>query len=830
MEIKRRQFLKYLGITGASAVAAGWIFYTPDEHLFQSGTTGALTSASSPYRERWITSVCQLCPGGCGIRVRVIDNQPVKIEGNPLHPINRGGLCPTGLSGLHILYSPDRIRTPLQREGGRGSNQWRAISWDEAIELCCQKLRNLRTSGNAHKVVLLDGDSRGTLKNLFERFLTSYGTPNYIDMTGRRNAVLPFRLTQGNAEVPVFDLANTDFILSFGSDFLEAEGAPVWQYRMHARMRTRKEGRRGKLIVIDPRLSITAAKANRWVPIQPGTEAALALGIAHVLIQEELYNKTFVEQNTFGFEDWKSNDGVSHVGFRSLVLEKYYPESVSAITGVSIEDIFRFARSFADNQPGIAICGIGSRSYSNGFYTQLAVHSLNALVGNIGQTGGVLQAQHPPLSLLPDVSKDATTIAGMQKQRIDEAESIHFPFAIDRPSVLPDNIIQGHPYNVECLLIHNANPIFDTPSSAVWRQAFGKTPFIVGIGSFLNESLELADLILPEHTYLERWDNDWDSPNVNLPHVGICQPIVNPLYDTKHAGDILISIAKKFGSELSQAFPFDDYLSTMKYGIEGVFKSGRGSIITGTFEESMMEYMKERGWRSAGTVSFEEFWKLIVQHGGWFDTPGSPSPLQQVSGIQTNKFEFYSKRFEEIVLASASELAKEKSTRKEDEIKTALRNLNIQAQDDEVFLPHYEEAEFVGNELLYPLHLQPFRCNTLLNEDAVNTPAMLEMAGFRNYQKWDSWIEMNPTTAARYGIQDGERIWVESIRGKVKIKAKLFSGIKPDVIAIPLGMGHTVGRFSRNNGVNPLEIVSPKSNVIEGTFAISSTRVKVYKA
>ncbi|MBI4536137.1 MAG: molybdopterin-dependent oxidoreductase, partial [Ignavibacteriae bacterium] len=235
MQIKRREFLKYIGFTTASAGAAGWAF--DSSHIAKLRSDGSTPTATPliPGAERWIPSVCQLCPSGCGIRVRLVENIPVKIEGNSLYPINRGGLCPTGQAGLQILYSPDHIKSPLKRIGERGARQWEALSWDEAFDIIIKKMHGLRSADAQHKVVFLDGGARGLLKEMIQRFLMVYGTPNYIDTTGSRNAVLPFLLTQGEKGVPVFDLANTSYILSFGSDLLEAEGAPVWQYRMYSR-------------------------------------------------------------------------------------------------------------------------------------------------------------------------------------------------------------------------------------------------------------------------------------------------------------------------------------------------------------------------------------------------------------------------------------------------------------------------------------------------------------------------------------------------------------------------------------------------------------------
>jgi anaerobic selenocysteine-containing dehydrogenase len=795
---------------------------------------GAPLSSGS---ERWVPSICRLCPANCGIRVRLIDGIPVKIEGNPLHPVSRGGLCPTGQAGLHLVFSPDRVRTPLKRVGERGAHQWKNISWEEALDTVVDTLKKLRSSGSSHKAVLLDGGSQGFLKEIIQRFMTVYGSPNHIDMANSRAATLPMLLMEGQSEPPMFDLGNAACVLSFGFDFLEAEGAPVWQYRMYPHFREGKNGRRGKLFVVDPRFSVTAAKADKWVPVKPGTEGALALGVAYVLIQEELYDKAFIERHTFGFEDWNDRSGEQHLGFRTLVLRDYYPEAVSRITGVPIEDIFSMARSFGTSQPSVAICGRGASSHTNGFYTQLAVHSLNGLVGSIERTGGVCRAETPPITTLPHEHLDIAGKTGLEQSRIDEvgqvvpelAKQARYPFAFNVPSVVAQNVVNGSPYDVQLLFLYKANPIHDMPSQDRWKRCFEKIPLIVSITSFYNESAEYSDLILPEHTYLESWDGVWSTPNVRFSHYGLQRPVMEPVYDTKSAADIIFALAVKLGSPLSSVFPFDNYFSVIKHGAEELYRSGRGAINTGAFEEGMMEYLKERGWRYPGFGSFEEFWKSLVQNGGWFDAPNLLQPLQQAFRTPSEKFEFFPQLMKQLLERKWGDSRKTGVATVPKGLETILGELKINARGDEVFLPHYEEPEFGGNQAVFPLHLKPFRLNTLMDGGAVNTPAMMEMAGFRYQERWSTWVEMNPTTAAKLGIADGEMVWIESSAGKVRTKARLNLGTMPEVVNVPIGMGRKTGRFAKHHGVNPLELVVLKVDPLTGVEAISSTRVKVYK-
>jgi anaerobic selenocysteine-containing dehydrogenase len=402
MQINRRDFLK-LG----SGVVAGTALSAAGTSLVRKLAHGEGELALGRGEETWKTSICQLCPGGCSIRVRSIDGWPVRIEGNPLYPINRGGLCPKGLAGLQVLYNPDRVVGPLKRTGERGAGQWERISWEEAITMVASRLQGIRQHGAPQTLAVIGGQYRGLMHDLISRFLEAFGSPNYLSTaSGCDGAATTLFATQGIHQPIAYDLENTNYILSFGCNLLEGWWSPVRQMRAFGHFRQERPVR-GKLVQIDTRLSITAAKADAWIPIQPGTDGALALGIAHTLINEDLYDKDFVDQHTFGFDDWQDGSGVTQPGFRTVVLREYSPGTVSSITGVPVETIIRLAREFGATKPAMALAGRGATNASNGLHNGPAIHCLNALVGSIDVPGGVLVQRPVPLTPLPAVEQDA---------------------------------------------------------------------------------------------------------------------------------------------------------------------------------------------------------------------------------------------------------------------------------------------------------------------------------------------------------------------------------------------------------------------------------------
>jgi anaerobic selenocysteine-containing dehydrogenase len=290
----------------------------------------------------------------------VFEGRAVKIEGNPAHPINGGGIGPKGQAGLQLLYHPDRIRGPLQRSGPRGSGRWTQITWDTAIGRLASELSALRGTGHPEGLVVIDGEPRGVVPRLWDRFLRAYGSPNHVThaSTSEGARALAMRWMQGSTELPAYDWQDTGYVLGFGVGLFDSWCQTIHMSRASGALRRGKPGQRAKFVHVASRFSVTAAKADEWIAIEPGTDGALALAIAHVLVRDGLYDRAFVGEHTFGFDDFRDKAGRSHRGFRTMVLSEYAPEKVSRITGVASETIVRIA-----HEPVVAL-GDGSRRKS----------------------------------------------------------------------------------------------------------------------------------------------------------------------------------------------------------------------------------------------------------------------------------------------------------------------------------------------------------------------------------------------------------------------------------------------------------------------------------
>ncbi|MGD8951230.1 MAG: molybdopterin-dependent oxidoreductase, partial [Desulfobacterales bacterium] len=480
------------------------------------------------------------------ISVRKVDDRVVKIEGLAGHPINDGGLCTLGLAGAQLLYGPQRVKAPMKNVGGRLVE----ISWQEALGEIAARLKELRESGQPHRVACIAGTDRGTVPELLNRFLTVYGSPQFFRVPSIQDTYeLALYLMQGVRASAGFDFENADYVLSFGSGLLDGWGTPVNIFQAHSRWCERG----GKLVQIEPRQSRTAAKADRWIPINPGTEGALALGLAGVIVKESLYNADFVNTQSSGFDSWQR-----------VLLENYDTESAAKMTGVDPSTIARLARDFAGARKPLAVCGRGKGQTPGSLKEVMAVHALNALVGGIGRQGGVRTVPEPDYIDWPEPEMDAVAAAGMQQGRVDQAGGSQYPHARYLLNRLPEAVNSSADSPIQVLFVSDANPCYSLPNSKAFADAFKKIPMVVSFSSYLGETAALADYILPSPSYLEQYEDRPIAAGYPRPIVNLTRPVVASLFNTRSVGDVVIELARSLGGTVAAAFPWDDHQTCLK--------------------------------------------------------------------------------------------------------------------------------------------------------------------------------------------------------------------------------------------------------------------------
>jgi anaerobic selenocysteine-containing dehydrogenase len=543
LKMDRRKFLKWSAFTGA-AVGASKImgqFNAPQASPLQK-------NIQKSFEEKWVATSCLNCSARCATRVRVVNGKAVKITGNPLSQVSEGKICPRAHVGLQVLYDPERIIAPLKRTNnkkGKGVDpKWVQISWDQALSEVTNRLKKLRENGEPHKLLLFYGLNTVSTEDMIFRFAEAFGTPNLISGDGLDSEAEKSGnwMADGHYAHTACDLDHTNYILAFGADMVESSKPLSRFLRKWGRFR-REKPNRTKVVVINPRYSVTAAKADEWIPINPGTDGALAMAIAHVVISEELYDRTFVKGWTMGFDSYKN-----------LVLSQYPPKEVSKITGIEPEAIQRIAREFARTQPALALRGKEAIDWPEGSFTSYAIFCLNALVGSIDVPGGVIYQENPQYNEMPPWVEDDIAKKGRAKPSLDLHGSDKFPAAKVVTNQIPESLLENVPYPVEVALGFNSNFVMSSPGADRWDQALTKLPYYVHLSPFMSEMALYADLVLPSTTFLEEWGYDHSPPGSGFAEVKIKQPAVPPRGSARAITDILFEIARGLKGSVAQSF------------------------------------------------------------------------------------------------------------------------------------------------------------------------------------------------------------------------------------------------------------------------------------
>jgi menaquinone reductase, molybdopterin-binding-like subunit len=716
----RRSFIKLTAISGTSAALASCgspeqtlIRFVPDEDIV-------------PGQAVWKPSVCPSCASGCGLTVRVMDAEAdvvrggqagivqilaaKKLEGSPMHPVNRGALCARGQAAIQVTYHPDRITQPLKRDGDRGSGRYAAISWDEAIKELVSRLDGLASAGTQKQLACLT-TSRGHRAALLDMFLTRFGAPGAVtfelfgDEVLRRANALSF----GRDQLPTYDLPNARHVIAFGADFLGTWNSPVANAQGYGHMRQGRSGIRGSFVQVESRMSQTGANADEWVPARPGTEGVLALGLAHVIIARKSRPANAAGRAGALIEGWNAG------------LSDYTPEQVEKITGVAARRIERLATEFAERRPAVAIIGGAPLAHTNGLFSALAVNALNALVGSVGEAGGI--------AFTPQLSIDRPRVSG---------------FRLTPEGTGP------HIGEAQVLLIDSANPLYGALPQWKLGETLPRLPYIVSLGSFLDETSILSDLILPDHSFLESWAEAAPESGATVAVLGVAPPVMKPLHDTRAMPDVLLEVSRQLARPLD--LPWQ------------------------TFEEMLAATFMKLPAASADS----DAWTEAQETGGWWGTPPAVIAPGQTPIAQ-----------------SPSSLS-------------------------------WEEPKFNGDAAEYPLHLLPYVSSAFLDGSLAHLPWLQELPDPMTSAMWSSWVEINPATAMKLSIGDGDVVDVVSMHGSVRVAAVLTPGIAPDMVAVPAGQGHrTFTRYASGRGANPVDVLSPMSVDRVGTVAWAATRVNV---
>ncbi|MDX9993277.1 MAG: molybdopterin-dependent oxidoreductase [Anaerolineales bacterium] len=527
--ISRRDFLKLGAATGAVLAAGQMLSPLAAQAARESGQI-------DQQGDGYISSMCEMCVWRCGLIAKIKGGRVVKLDGNPQHPHSRGNLCPRGQSGLMNTYDPDRVLTPLIRVGKRGEGLFRKASWDEALDLVASKMLEIKQKYGPEAMVF--SSTHNLSQPLFENLLYGFGSPNYGTQRSLCfNAMIVANLMTYGMEEPGRDYKNVKYIILTGRNLMEAISTSETHDLSHA------IDAGVKVVYLDPRYTKTASKAGEWLPIRPGTDLAFHLALLNIIIGEKLYDQSFVSRYTVGFDELAKE------------VQRYTPDWAAQITGIPAETITRIAHEFAAaGKYALAHNGWRTSNFVNSFGTQRAITALNTIIGNWGVTlfpaleeGAGLGS--PPQPPYPRIS--ALRLDGVPWK---------FPFVPLKLGIfqeLRNGIYNADPYQAHGWFISRQNPVLSIPDRNKTLETFGKMDFIVTVDIIMNDTAWFSDVILPEASYLERYDP--------LLPVGdkafIRQPVIEPQGEAKSA----LWIYKQLGERLGLADYFqyadeEDYL------------------------------------------------------------------------------------------------------------------------------------------------------------------------------------------------------------------------------------------------------------------------------
>lgn len=548
--LSRRDFLKATGVAASTLLLSGCTADLQEPVWMESYNRAP--EFTLPGEDLWFASTCRMCPAGCGTITRISNGRARKIEGNPQHPLNRGKLCARGQAGVQELYHPDRIQQIMLRTGDRGQGQWATTGWERTIDDLATQIRDVDPT----RIAFLTGLLPDYQSTLIGRFLDGLGAPEAIiydaqmAFDGRGVMAQASEELFGESSLPIFDVANADVLLGFGTNFLETWLSPVAYAQAFGKMRGRP-GNRGVFVAFEPRMSMTAANADRWIPAKPGTEGLIALALGKIIVDG----------------GWRAESDAYRDFYADVDVNV-----IAEMSEVSVEDLEDLARLFAEARRPLAMPGGLLAGYTNGLDGVKAVEMLNVVTGQLGKEGGIYLSSSAP-------SRD------LRQVPIDNFHEMRR---------LVSHLGAG---DVDILFVLGVNPLHACPSWLGVDEALANVPQVVSFATLLDETAAQADLVLPSHTYMETWGYQLVNPGGEQLMVSAQQPVVRPLYDSRDPADVLMALADRIGGNVAQRIPWPNLVNFIQSRLTSL-QLLKGNTDATNPELFWASWLQQGGWWS----------------------------------------------------------------------------------------------------------------------------------------------------------------------------------------------------------------------------------------
>jgi len=542
-KFSRRDFLKLAGVgTATTAILTGC---GPASRYVKREPYMLMPEYTYNGQSTYYATTCRECAAGCGLVVRTSQGRAIKTEGNANHPLNLGKTCARGQATLHGLYNPDRVTDPLQRKRGKVSAA--KMDWDAAIQTVADAFKQYKPN----EVAFLMGTSSDHLFDLVTDLCSRTG----LNLPVRFGALSMFesRATLakaaenlfGEAGLPFFDVGGAQVVFSFGANFLETWLSPVSYTRGFAGLREGQTKKRGSFIQFESRMSSTAGKADEWIPLQPGSEALVALAIGRLALE--------------------MRGGPLPRAFADID-----PRTAAARSGIELETLERYAEMFVNSTGVLAIPGGAALGQTNGLAVAEAVLTLNAVADNFGKQGGVFFSPTAP---------------GQEKYQRSAS--------VKEMQDLVQKMTDGE---IKVLFVHGVNPLFELPASLEFKKALDGVEQVISFSTFPDETALESDFVFPDHHGLESWGYQRVSTGSNQSALSGSQPVVSPFYNTRSTADVLIAAAQLAGGDFAKALPFKDEVEFLQEKVAPLLNEVDGYFSAPDINTFMASFQQYGGW------------------------------------------------------------------------------------------------------------------------------------------------------------------------------------------------------------------------------------------
>jgi anaerobic selenocysteine-containing dehydrogenase len=817
LKVTRRTFLKVGAGTTAAAAAAPRLLQAMEQEL-----GGKDLSPVTMAERKAIPITCHVCNIQDGAIAFVENGRVVKLEGNPEHVSTRGRLCAKGNSGMWYSYDPDRILYPLKRVGARGEGKWKRISWDEALTEVAQKL-DAALKEDPNTIMVKKGRDR--TGGVWGRFMNTLGSATVVNHTSvcESSKKIGMEPTWGpDIETP--DFANAKYVLNFGSNILEAA---YFHNPLSQRIAEGRVDNKAKIVTFDVRLSNTAGFSDEWIPVFPGTDGAVALAMGHVILRDDLQDTEFIETWTnVTVKDLKEH------------YKQYTPEWAAKVSGVPVATIERVAREFATTKPATLFTYRGPAKHLYGSYNERSCMMLPIMTGNIETRGGYCLPRGmgwPQPSPEPPGAKHPSYLSTPPD----------YPLAAHKVSHLVPFWIADGKQKINVYFTYQDNPVYTNPGArVVWGKLFKDEkliPYLVSMSSHMGEETALADIILPDCPYLERWEPE-SMPNSLWPWLGIRQPVHAALGESRENRILLRDLIHKLDPDgkrgMKQYWNFKDGEDYMKQHFDNV---------AGLKEAGGLEFLKKHGvWPIYG--------KLDPKTGKVTDKTGREIKADyglhrkelsdaEMAGAAVGK--------DGVITKGGKAIGVKRNGKNYVGFPTGNRIINVRVDQWAEYgfnpMPTFKRIPWHETMKEDEMILSTFKLNVHKQSRTAAVKWLAEIA--HSNPAW-----MNPVTAAKLGVKTGDLVRIETRVGHMVTKAYVTEGIHPKVISIPTAFGHwEYGRLATlrlkdkpmfggqedpdlqnvwwdDRGVHPNDIIPVVADPIGGSQGWYDTVAKVTKA